>query len=584
MNNTQNGIPGYNSVLADLTGKTAGDYTFILDNGYAKDSCMVTIHDVQAPLEIKSFAPDPVYDTLIVVLYSPVKEDINITITNSEGRAVSSTVYSAIAGDNNIRIDLSDLANGGYTITFDNNGGEHVSCSVTKAERPRPLEIISTTPDSTYDKVSVRFYSPADGNVLVVAANSSGQEVYTSGFSANTGEDNIAVIDLSGNDPGVYTISLDDDKTLVSTEVVLLEVPHEISITDITPNPTYGDVNITFSVNFDGSITAVVKNSSGEEVLSRGVSVHSGADNSFTVDLNDKPAGEYTIILSNGDISAEGKVIKQDPVRTLEILSCSPNPTYGSVTVIYSVNFDDNVVVSVTNSAGQDVYSSSSSAVKGDNNSLDVNLTGNPAGEYTIILSNGSVQDSYKVILQEQADPPSPMSILDYPETTTGDAVIKFVCPVDENVHITVADNNGNIKIDKQFSAKKGENSVKLDFNSFDEGKYTVKLNDNETTVSCMIKKEYEYSFEISGIDPNPTIDDNILLVLISPVAAPVHIDIFNEFNKKSSVDHYDVNVQKGRNRINLDLINVKEPGKYEIVIDNGKTKLRTEFVKQAHF
>ena len=569
-------LTGYTFNMTDVCDSCgSGTYTVTLSSGDATAS-QDFVYDKPRELEIISCAPSSTYDTATVVFYSPNTVDVFVNVTNDSGTEVLQQQFAATEGEgNDLVIDLSGQSSGGYKIKI-TEGQESDSCNVTKKDVPESLNVNSYSPNPTYDSVNVSFFSPSATNIEISVKNSSGSVVQTKTYGASTG-DNTIVIDLSRQPEGDYAITFNDGNDSVTITVIKVR-PFEII--SCSPDTTYDVVTVKFYSPQDGNMNISVFNSSGTQIYSQGYFAKQGESNSIDINLTGNNADEYTIKLTDENFTVTCEVTKIDRPRQLEIISCSPNPTDGVVIVKFYSPYDGNVTVVTVNSSGTEVNSGGYSGSQGENNNVSVDLTGNTSGVYIIKLSNNTQSDSCSVTKQDTPPQPQPLSITNYTKETYGEVTVNFYSPANTSVDVTIV----NTTYNKTFQAVEGNNTLTVDISGFDSGDYEISLSDGTSNESCIVTKlqiEESIEFKFESVSPNPTLKD-IVIEFYNPFAGSVHIEVHNDAGKRVKDDS--AAVSKGLNRIVVDLADL-DPGQYEIIIDNGESKLAPiRVISQAYY
>ena len=244
-----------------------------------------------------------------------------------------------------------------------------------------------------------------------------------------------------------------------------------MEIISCSPGSTTGTYSVTFYSPIAENILAEVINSSGTVVLTETVSAIIGENNQITLDLSGQSPGTYTtrLAIPSNNQTDICEVIRAEDPRSLEITSCSPNPTYGDLAVRFYSPQTTTITVQVVNSSGTQVLSDSRAAVSGDNNQVDIDLTTQAAGVYTIRLNDGSSSDACSVTKQDQVTPRT-LEITDYTKETASNVTIDYYCPGSTNVVVEVFDASGKQVMQTSQSASVGDNTLNLDISSLDPG------------------------------------------------------------------------------------------------------------------
>jgi len=561
-----------NKVDIDLTNQPAGLYSITINDGTNAPFCEVTKEDIPDPLAILSYSPNPTTDVVTIGFYSPQSGTISIIVENNQQQVVMETEAIAINGDGNkVDIDLSEMQAGEYTITLDDKVNT-ASCKVTK-EDIDPLVILSYSPNPTTDVVSVVFFSPQAGSITVEVRNKSNQLIIEQTVTALVGADNKVDIDLTQQIAGSYTIFLDDNVSTASCIVMKEDMPEPLSILSYSPNPTNGIVTVQFFAPQTNFVHVTIKNSSNEIASEQNFSAIKGNNNKLDVDLSSEPAGVYTILLNDESTEESCQVTRIDDYQPIQILSYSPNPTKSIVAVGY-YSFSNTIVdVTVVNSSGSQILVTSHSAIKGENNQCDLDLSGFAPGQYVITISDKNTSDACTVTKQDDVIVRS-LEILNYTKETYDVADIEYYSPNTTKITIEVFNTSGNMVIRRTESASSGNNNLEVDLSSEVPSIYRINLFDGVSSVDCSVTlKEESKPFSIISTKPEITID-LFEIDYYSPSNRPISVKIIDNTGK---VVHQEKTIAKiGRNQIILNLSRLSE-GKYDVFISNGKNTLKAE-------
>jgi hypothetical protein len=444
---------------------------------------------------------------------------------------------------------------------------------------PQPITITSCSPNPTTDLVTVDYHVPQASTIDISVLNSNDEQVLTLSQEAINGNNQV-IIDLSGFEAGIYTIKLSNETSTVTCSVTKVD-PRQLEITNYSPNPTTDGVTVVFYSPQANTIAISVTNSSGDQVLSLNHDAFSGENNQAYVDLSGQTAGNYTISLDDGTSIVTCSVTKEDPPR-LEITNYSPNPTTGGVTVVFFSPQANTIAISVTNSSGIQVLSFNHNAFSGENNQVDVDLSGQAAGIYTITLDDGTSSVSCQVTLQE-VTPPRPLEIISSTSTTFDLCTIIYYSPGVGTVSVQVFNSAGQLVLTDSFSSIEGNNSGELNLFELPDGDYRIMLSDGNTSVNCYVTKETQeepVAFEILRGTPNPTVD-LFSVEFTCPEKANILIKVIDEYGRTSMTEDY--TSRKGLNKAVLNLV-LLPTGNYKIVLVNGQSEINTSVAKQQYF
>ena len=301
----------------------------------------------------------------------------------------------------------------------------------------------------------------------------------------------------------------------------------------------------------------------------------------------DAPSGTYTIRASATDnagattTSARVYLTKEEP-RELEITGYSPNPTSGKVTIVYYSPVTGTINIKVVNSAGTQVLALNDDATEGENNQVDIDLTSQASGTYTITLDCGTSSDSCSVTKEDEV-PPRPLEIISSTSETFDIFIVSFYSPNATNISIEIFNSSGNSVMNTTYPANEGNNETSLDISGLPEGEYRVTLYDGTTSVDCYVtKKEKEtILFELVEASPDPTVD-LFEIKFNNPSSGTIHAKVFNDAGKKVWEDKF--NVERGLNKSIVLNLSSLDPGNYKVTVDNGKDpELTTTVTRQAY-
>lgn len=150
------------------------------------------------------------------------------------------------------------------------------------------------------------------GNILT-SSSAPGYQWYLNG-SPIPGETN-QTLDISLYGPGFYSIWVDNGSGCQASSTVVYLTPTGInnlalfSGVEISPNPAFDVLNITFKASVDSDVSLTVVNSLGQTV--RTGKIKSGTTDKTTINLDGLANGLYTLNLYSSSGSVNHKFIKQ---------------------------------------------------------------------------------------------------------------------------------------------------------------------------------------------------------------------------------------------------------------------------------
>nr|WP_321409492.1 T9SS type A sorting domain-containing protein [uncultured Carboxylicivirga sp.] len=442
-------------------------------------------------LEIISYSPNSTMDITNVSYYSPRDQSINISILNNSNIEVNSITQEALQGDNQVEVDLSGLPTGNYTINLSDESTS-VSCQVYK-EETRSLEILSYSPNPTSDVVNISYYSPKVQIINVSILNTNNYEVLTLTHNALEGENNQIEVDLTNLANGEYTITLTDETTSVSCQVIKEEA-RVLEIISYTAYPTSGFVNITYYSPNNQNIEISVVNSEGIQVLNSTHSASEGENNHTSVDISGLPSGVYIIYLSDNYTKTSCQVTSTNDSNPTEVLKLNDftESSYDLFTVSYYCPNAGNVTIEVFNSTGMQIKKITESVTKG-NSETKIDLTNAEAGEYRISLYDGITSVSCYVSKLEQEIPYEFEYLSSSPNPTVDLFAIEFTYTESALLTISVIDETGRTVLIEEYQANKGLNKAVVNLSELAAGNYSVKISDADTNVETTVTKQSFY-------------------------------------------------------------------------------------------
>jgi len=180
----------------------------------------------------------------------------------------------------------------------------------------------------------------------------------------------------------------------------------------------------------------------------------------------------------------------------LEITSYTPEKTMGIVEVTYFSPRAGTIGVTGEDETGKQLVKTSSEARVGQGNKTDVNLSGLPAGLYTVRLSDGMSTTSFSVTkLDTAASLPNNVNVgyeivKYFPNPTSGPFTIQFTCAEQANISVTVSDTIGRTVMSDYFAAKPNLNEMILNLSPLNPGYYIISLNNSGDIISTKVIKQ----------------------------------------------------------------------------------------------
>ena len=562
------GIKGYdNSVFVDLSKYESGDYKVVLSNGQVSDTCLVTKMD-KSPLKIISYGPNPTSDIVNVVLFVPQSGTISLSVGNSQGEEVLNQNFTVTEGNNDLVVELGTQADGIYSLNFSSDT-ETVSCQVTK-ESELPMEIVSYGPNPTSDIVNVVLFVPQSGTISLSVGNSQGEEVLNQNFTVTEGNNDL-VVELGTQADGIYSLNFSSDTETVSCQVTKeSELPMEI--VSYGPNPTSDIVNVVLFVPQSGTISLLVGNSQGEEVLNQNFTVTEG-NNDLVVELGTQADGIYSLNFSSDTETVSCQVTKESELP-MEIVNYGPNPTSDIVNVVLFVPQSGTISLLVGNSQGEEVLNQNFTVTEG-NNDLVVELGTQADGIYSLNFSS----DTETVSCQVTKESELPMEIVSYGPNPTSDIVnVVLFVPQSGTISLSVGNSQGEEVLNQNFTVTEGNNDLVVELGTQADGIYSLNFSSDAETVSCQVTKESELPMEIVSYGPNPT-TDAVTVVLFVPESGSISLTVENR--QGVEVQNQTYRVAEGNNDLLVEL-GTQADGNYTLSFSSDRETVSCQVSKES--
>ncbi|SMO50796.1 Por secretion system C-terminal sorting domain-containing protein [Saccharicrinis carchari] len=181
---------------------------------------------------------------------------------------------------------------------------------------------------------------------------------------------------------------------------------------------------------------------------------------------------------------------RPDNYQPLEITDYSPNKTVDIVSVTYYSPEEGSVSLTVVNETGTQFISTNHQATIGQNNTVEVDLSGLPAGAYTVRLSDGNSTTSCSVTKIPGDIDVAFKIIKNFPNPTVGLFAIQFTCAETANIAVTVSDETGETVMSDFYAAKPDINKMVLNLAPLEKGNYRISLNNNGEIISTAVTKQ----------------------------------------------------------------------------------------------
>lgn len=254
-----------------------GNFTYIWSNGGNTE----TINNLGAGTYSVTVSDGVSTEIGSITINEPSEINISTDGTNvtCNGTADGTATAFATGGTGTISYEWSDgqtgttatnLGAGIYLVTAMDENGCTVSTTVTISEpNPISISIISTNASC----------AGADGSATANAAGGTGLFSYAWSTGATTAT-------ISNLDAGVYTVTATDENGCISSEDVTITSPSDLSVSANSTDVTCNDFS-------DGKAFATISGGNGN------IS-YTWNGNAGSANLNNIPAGTYTVVVSDG--------------------------------------------------------------------------------------------------------------------------------------------------------------------------------------------------------------------------------------------------------------------------------------------
>ncbi len=176
--------------------------------------------------------------------------------------------------------------------------------------------------------------------------------------------------------------------------------------------------------------------------------------------------------------------------KPIEITDYTPNKTADIVSVTYYSPQAGTVSITATDDTGNQFIQPSDEASIGQNNQVEVDLSGLAAGVYTIRLSNGNSNTSCTVTKLPDDVNVTYKIVKSFPNPTIGLFAIQFTCSKVANITVTVTDEVGQTMLTDYFSAKPNLNKMVLNLAPLLRGNYKINLDNGVDIISTTVTKQ----------------------------------------------------------------------------------------------
>ncbi len=337
---------------------------------------------------------------------------------------------------------------------------------------------------------------------------------------------------------------------------------------------------MTFYSPATAKILLKVLNSSGDIIINDSVIATKGDQNIVDVNVQDLILGTYQLKLSDEVSESECSFFKKDPPRKLEIISCAPKEVINDFQMQFYSPLTGMLALDVFDEFGALVVEKQVVANHGDQNIVDVKLTGLKAGSYTIRLSDGISQPTCIVA---KIDPPKQLEILScLPNPTDGPLSVTFNSLQAGSVVVTITNSQEFSVFSKTYSANVGENIVNdINIGESPAGDYTVSVDNGSDFDSWSFVRRDVLPVQPLRIDAHTESTVDIVVVkFFSPLGGEVIVSIFDKFSNE--LDNYTFSSVKGDNTLSIDLSEFT-PGTYQIMLSNSSSYDACEVVREKN-
>ncbi len=179
----------------------------------------------------------------------------------------------------------------------------------------------------------------------------------------------------------------------------------------------------------------------------------------------------------------------QTIVEPIKIATYTLEDATNKVSIAFYAPRTTTINIKVLNNAGSQVISKDHYSIIGDNNKVEVDLTGLPPGAYTIRLIDGSTSDTCTVTTLDKAAIDTFEIVKSFPNPTTDLFAVQFYSPSASNISLNVADETGQIVLTNNIPGKKGMNKIVLDMSTLEVGIYRVKVKNGTSEKNATVSK-----------------------------------------------------------------------------------------------
>ncbi|WP_458454138.1 beta strand repeat-containing protein [Methanobrevibacter sp.] len=550
-----------------------GTYIVSVHNGesdnYDESKGELTFYVVKAQSKVTI---DPIADATfgapVVVTYTVDNEtDLEFTVTDKDGGDVPCTI---VEGKGNVTV--SDLAAGAYTITIKNVENANITGSKDNKTfnilKTGSNVIINPIADVNYsENAEITFKVENETQLIINVTNKDGKVVP---YTLKNG-----TIIVSGLAVGTYNITIKNNETadVVGSEdsatFNVVKAPSNVTIHPVGDIPyVEKTATITFDVKYETELTI--------NVTKNGTAVDFTKDGNNII-ISNLTYGDYTVVIKN---AGNENVTGSEANVTFSVVKAPSNITINAsdvvypqntATVTYTVNYETNITINVTDKDGKEVK-----FTKEDGKIIISNLT---YGTYTVTIKNNETADvigseasaTFNVLRATSNITIEPVADVVYPDKNV---TITYTVNFETNVTINVTDKDGK---EVKFTKEDG----KIIISNLTYGAYTVTIKNNET--ANVIGSEASVTFNVVKAPTNVTIDP------VKDLTYPennitITYNITNPTNVTITVtdqDGKDVNFAKADGQIILSNLTI---GTYTVVIKNAETENYTASEAQVTF